>query len=73
VVLENKVLKRTNQGLSILLAFLKLLDEIAAQTSGGNDPSPVPPPPMGTGHPGPGPLPLRAPDVPPADFAVAAV
>ena len=55
-------IKRTNQVLSALLAFLKLVDELhdLPDLAGG---SPMPPP-IGTGHPGPGPgpLPLLAPE-----------
>ena len=54
-------LKRTNQVLSALLAFLKLCDEISQLPDPG-DGTPMPPP-IGTGHPGPlpGPLPCIAP------------
>ena len=55
-------LKRTNQVLSAVLAFLKLVDEIHDLPDlGGGSPMP---PPIGTGHPGPGPgpLPLLAPE-----------
>ena len=54
-------LKRTNQVLSAVIAFLKLCDEIAQLPDPG-DGAPMPPP-SGTGHPGPlpGPLPCLAP------------
>lgn len=54
-------LKRTNQVLSAVIAFLKLCDEIAQLPDPG-DGEPMPPP-TGTGHPGPlpGPLPSIAP------------
>ena len=54
-------LRRTNQVLSALVAFLKLVDELANLPNPGEG-SPMPPP-IGTGHPGPGPgpLPLLAP------------
>jgi hypothetical protein len=56
-------LKRTNQVLSAVLAFLKLVDELNEMPSPGEG-SPMPPP-IGTGHPGPGPgpLPLLAPEL----------
>ena len=55
-------LKRTNQVLSALIAFLKLVDEIRALPDPGAPAEPMPPP-VGTGHPGPlpGPLPIRMP------------
>lgn len=65
VTLENTGLKRTNQVLSILLAFLKLVDELAALPSGGT----MPPPPIGHPGPGPGPLPFTSPGEPPAEMA----
>ena len=54
-------LKRTNQVLSAVIAFLKLCDEISQLPDPG-DGTPMPPP-IGTGHPGPlpGPLPLTTP------------
>jgi len=54
-------LKRTNQVLSAVIAFLKLCDEISQLPEPG-DGAPMPPP-VGTGHPGPlpGPLPCIAP------------
>ena len=54
-------LKRTNQVLSAVIAFLKLCDEIAQLPDPGEG-EPMPPP-TGTGHPGPlpGPLPCIAP------------
>ena len=54
-------LKRTNQVLSAVIAFLKLCDEISQLPDPG-DGTPMPPP-GGTGHPGPlpGPLPCIAP------------
>lgn len=59
---EHTGLKRTNQVLSILLAFLKLFDEVAALPSGGT----MPPPPIGHPGPGPGPLPFTSADEPTA-------
>ena len=55
-------LKRTNQVLSALIAFLKLIDELRALPDPGGPNGPMPPP-IGTGHPGPmpGPLPLKMP------------
>ena len=55
-------IKRTNQVLSALIAFLKLLDELRELPDPGG-PSTSMPPPIGTGHPGPlpGPLPLKMP------------
>ena len=54
-------LKRTNQVLSAVIAFLKLCDEISQLPDPG-DGTPMPPP-IGTGHPGPlpGPHPCLAP------------
>ena len=54
-------LKRTNQVLSALIAFLKLCDEISQLPDPG-DGTPMPPP-IGTGHPGPlpGPHPCTTP------------
>ena len=54
-------LKRTNQVLSALIAFLKLCDELSQLPDPG-DSAPLPPP-IGTGHPGPlpGPLPFKTP------------
>jgi hypothetical protein len=49
-------LKRTNQVLSAVLAFLKLLDELSNLPDPGQG-TPMPPP-IGTGHPGPLPGPL---------------
>ena len=49
-------LRRTNQVLSAVIAFLKLCDEISQLPDPG-DGTPLPPP-IGTGHPGPGPGPL---------------
>ena len=69
--LENAGLKRTNQVLAILIAFLKLVDEISSLPT-GTPPPPMPPPPIGTGHPGPGPLPGLAPDEPSVALATAA-
>jgi hypothetical protein len=54
-VQEIRGLKRTNQVLSILLALLKLLDEIPTLPPGD-------PPLPGPIHPGPGPLPVVSPD-----------
>ena len=54
---EIRGLKRTNQFLSILIALLKLLDEIGTLPPG-------PPPPPAPIHTGPGPLPVVAPDDP---------
>lgn len=56
-------LKRTNQVLALVIAFLKLVDEIGQLPDPG-DIAPMPPP-IGTGHPGPlpGPLPVTLPDV----------
>jgi len=48
-------LKRTNQVLALLIAFLKLVEEIGQLPDPGEG-TPMPPP-IGTGHPGPGPLP----------------
>ena len=55
-------LKRTNQVLSALIAFLKLLDELREMPDMGGPSAPMPPP-IGTGHPGPvpGPLPMKMP------------
>jgi hypothetical protein len=60
VILENRGLQRTNQVLSVLLALLKLIDEIGQLDPGAGTPMP---PPSGTGHPGPmpGPLPVTTP------------
>lgn len=49
-------LKRTNQVLALVIAFLKLVDEIGQLPDPG-DGTPMPPP-IGTGHPGPLPGPL---------------
>lgn len=68
--LENAGLKRTNQVLAILIALLKLVDEISSLPD-ATPPPPMPPPPIGTGHPGPGPLPSYAPDDPSVALAVA--
>jgi hypothetical protein len=67
--LENTGPKRTNQVLSIVLALLKLVDEIGQMAPGGGTPMP---PPIGTGHPGPmpGPLPITMPDDPPTEFGL---
>jgi hypothetical protein len=69
--LEIPGLKRTNQVLSLIIAMLKLIDEIA-QLPPGDGGTPMPPP-IGTGHPGPlpGPLPVISPDDPPAEFGLA--
>jgi len=55
-------IKRTNQVLSAVIAFLKLLDELRELPDPGGSSTPMPPP-IGTGHPGPmpGPLPLKMP------------
>jgi len=55
-------IKRTNQVLSALIAFLKLIDEMREMPDPGGPDAPMPPP-IGTGHPGPlpGPLPLKMP------------
>ncbi len=55
-------IKRTNQVLSALIAFLKLIDEMRELPDPGGSTTPMPPP-IGTGHPGPmpGPLPLKMP------------
>jgi hypothetical protein len=70
VTLEGSGLKRTNQVLAVLIAFLKLVDEIGGLPGGGGMP-PMPPP-IGTGHPGPGPgpLPIQTPDDPPAEIVI---
>lgn len=68
--LENAGLKRTNQVLAILIALLKLVDEISSLPD-ATPPPPMPPPPIGTGHPGPGPLPSYAPDDPSVALTVA--
>jgi hypothetical protein len=54
-------LRRTNQVLSALIAFLKLCDELSQLPDPGGS-TPLPPP-IGTGHPGPlpGPLPCTTP------------
>ena len=54
-------LRRTNQVLSALIAFLKLCDELSQLPDPGGS-APLPPP-IGTGHPGPlpGPLPFTTP------------
>ena len=54
-------LKRTNQVLSLVIAFLKLVDELGQLPAPGEG-APMAPP-IGTGHPGPlpGPLPFLAP------------
>jgi hypothetical protein len=64
-------LKRTNQVLALVIAFLKLVDELAQLPDPG-DGTPMPPP-IGTGHPGPlpGPLPGIAPGEPMTELAVA--
>jgi hypothetical protein len=61
-------LQRTNQVLAIAIAFLKLLDELAALPHDGSPPPPTtvpPPPPSGGSGGGPGPYPVLAPDDPP--------
>ncbi len=71
--LEIRGLKRTNQALAVLIALLKLLDELSTLNPGDGMPPPVPPPvpPAPTGHPGGGPYPALAPDDPPSEMSYA--
>jgi hypothetical protein len=71
--LEIRGLQRTNQVLSIVVALLKLLDELAGMSHDGSPPPPptVPPPtPPGGNGTGPGPYPAIAPDDPPLALSV---